>query len=156
MSSKYEKRSAQVLKISASGEAQSTARTDVAIRQHLVTADEPVERHGTDRGGSPLELLAASLIGCTNVIASRIAEDMAITLEEMKIGVTLGLDPAVLAEKEVDSVFPTVNMIVSAVSNASPQEIDLLKERLAKGCPVSALFRQAGSNVIETWNITRA
>lgn len=143
----------KTLKISASGEARSTARTDIAIRQHMVVIDEPVERHGTDIGGSPLELLAGSLIGCTNVIASRIAADMGITLDDMKIDVTLGLDPAVLAEKQVDSVFPTINMVVSALSNASPREIEVLKERLAKGCPVSALFRQAGSNVIETWKI---
>src|SRR5436305_14254814 len=39
----------------------------VDIRQHELTADEPVDHGGDDSGPSPQELLAASLASCTAV-----------------------------------------------------------------------------------------
>jgi len=39
----------------------------VAIRDHRLTADEPLEHGGDDSGPSPQELLAASLASCTAI-----------------------------------------------------------------------------------------
>ena len=39
----------------------------VAVRRHLLTADEPADEGGDDAGPSPQELLAASLASCTAV-----------------------------------------------------------------------------------------
>ena len=38
-------------------------------------------------------------------------------------------------------------------TDASPDQIDELKTRLAKRCPVSAILRKSGTEVIESWNI---
>jgi putative redox protein len=40
---------------------------DVTVREHRLTADEPVEMGGSDEGPSPQELLAASLASCTAI-----------------------------------------------------------------------------------------
>jgi putative redox protein len=40
---------------------------DLEIREHRLTADEPVEQGGDDDGPSPQELLAASLASCTAI-----------------------------------------------------------------------------------------
>jgi putative redox protein len=42
-------------------------RHTVTIRQHELTADEPVESGGTDEGPSPLELLVGSLASCVAI-----------------------------------------------------------------------------------------
>jgi putative redox protein len=44
-----------------------TLKHDVAIREHMVVADEPEENGGDDSGPSPQELLAASLASCTAI-----------------------------------------------------------------------------------------
>jgi putative redox protein len=41
--------------------------TDVAIRDHRLTADEPPDTGGENKGPSPTELLAASLASCTAI-----------------------------------------------------------------------------------------
>ena len=46
---------------------QSGFRHTVAVRQHELTADEPVDLGGTDEGPSPLELLAGSLASCVAI-----------------------------------------------------------------------------------------
>jgi putative redox protein len=40
---------------------------DIQVGNHTITADEPGEKGGDDRGPSPQELLAASLASCTAV-----------------------------------------------------------------------------------------
>jgi putative redox protein len=47
---------------------------EVEIRQHRLTADEPPELDGDDRGPSPQELLAASLAACTAITIDMYAE----------------------------------------------------------------------------------
>jgi putative redox protein len=49
-------------------------RQDVSIRDHSVTADEPVKHGGDDSGPSPQELLAASLASCTAITMEMYAE----------------------------------------------------------------------------------
>jgi putative redox protein len=41
--------------------------TEVEIREHRLTVDEPAADGGTDRGPRPTELLAASLASCTTI-----------------------------------------------------------------------------------------
>jgi len=47
---------------------------DIRIRDHIVTADEPLDAGGDDAGPSPQELLAASLASCTAVTMEMYAQ----------------------------------------------------------------------------------
>jgi putative redox protein len=47
---------------------------DVSVREHRLTADEPVAHGGEDSGPSPQELLAASLASCTAITMEMYAE----------------------------------------------------------------------------------
>ena len=47
---------------------------DISVREHRVTADEPVDHGGEDAGPSPQELLAASLASCTAVTMEMYAQ----------------------------------------------------------------------------------
>jgi putative redox protein len=46
----------------------------IDIRQHHLTADEPGEQGGDDRGPNPQELLAASLASCTAITIEMYAQ----------------------------------------------------------------------------------
>lgn len=39
---------------------------EIEARQHRLTADEPLNNHGTDKGPAPYELLLASLAACSS------------------------------------------------------------------------------------------
>lgn len=47
---------------------------DVQVRDHHLTADEPAEAGGDDRGPSPQELLAAALASCTAITMEMYAQ----------------------------------------------------------------------------------
>jgi putative redox protein len=47
---------------------------NVSIRDHRLTADEPVKHGGDDSGPSPQELLAASLASCTAITMEMYAD----------------------------------------------------------------------------------
>jgi putative redox protein len=51
-----------------------TYQHDVRVRDHHVSADEPIESGGDDTAPSPQELLAASLASCTAVTLEMYAE----------------------------------------------------------------------------------
>ncbi len=51
-----------------------TFQHDVRVRDHHVSADEPLESGGDDTAPSPQELLAASLASCTAVTLEMYAE----------------------------------------------------------------------------------
>ena len=42
-------------------------RTELSNEKHAILADEPIALGGSDQGMTPTELLAASLIACTNI-----------------------------------------------------------------------------------------
>lgn len=140
-------------RIPAKGEGKSVAKTVVRAGAHEFTIDEPVERHGTDEGPSPLEYLVGSFIGCTNVIASRIAGEMGITLHNDHIESEAEVDGAVLSGDDCPLVFPRLKFRVKGRTDATPDQIEELKRQLAARCPVSALFRQSGTEVVEEWDL---
>jgi len=140
-------------KIAAGGHAETAARTVISARRHQFIIDEPRERHGDDLGPTPLESLVGSFIGCTNVIASRIATEMRIELIDMCIGVEAEVDGAILDGADSKIAFPTLHLKVSVASNGTPEQIEQLRIQLAKRCPISVLFRQSGTNIVEDWSI---
>jgi putative redox protein len=48
--------------------------TEVRIRDHTLTVDEPKSDGGEDRGPTPQELLAASLVACTRITMEMYAQ----------------------------------------------------------------------------------
>ncbi len=140
-------------KIAAKGLCETANRTSVSIGHHDFFIDEPKERHGTDMAPSPLEYLVGSFVGCTNVIANHIAKDLGIRLADMQVDVEAELDGAVLRGSDVPVAFPTLRLVVKVKSDATPAQMDELKQLLAKRCPVSVLFRQSGTEVIEEWDV---
>ncbi len=141
-----------IMSMSATGE--THARTKINIRDVSSVIDEPEARGGTNQGLTPTETLMASLIGCTNVISKRIAHKMGIELGEMDIQLTAKFDRrGTMLEEEIDVPFSEVTMDIEIDTDATEEQINLLKIDLAKFCPIAKVLRGSGVNITENWII---
>ena len=141
-----------IMSMSATGE--THARTKINIRDVSSVIDEPEARGGTNQGLTPTETLMASLIGCTNVISKRIAHKMGIELGEMDIQLSAKFDRrGTMLEEEIDVPFSEVTMDIEIDTDATEEQIDMLKIDLAKFCPIAKVLRGSGVNIIENWII---
>lgn len=142
-------------KIRVVGNCPTHARTDLRARTHRFVIDEPEPRGGADQGPTPLETLLASFLGCTNVIANKIAAEMGIVLEafSMELVATLDTD-GINGIRDTLLPFPEIILTVKAVTAAPPEQMEILKARLAKRCPVSVILRGAGTKIIEDWRVS--
>lgn len=144
----------KLIKVALEGYAPTASLTEVRVRGHSFVIDEPPYRHGTDVGPTPLETLLGALIGCTNVIARRIALEMKIDLKIEKIDVLGHLDHRGIDRvADVPVPFPTIELKVQATTSASEQDMSRLREDLNARCPMSVILKQAGSQIVETWEI---
>ena len=147
-----EQKSEVIMSMSATGE--THARTKINIRDVSSVIDEPEARGGTNQGLTPTETLMASLIGCTNVISKRIAHKMGIELGEMDIQLSAKFDRrGTMLEEEIDVPFSEVTMDIEIDTDATEEQINMLKIDLAKFCPIAKVLRGSGVNIIENWII---
>lgn len=141
-----------IMSMSATGE--THARTKINIRDVSSVIDEPEARGGTNQGLTPTETLMASLIGCTNVISKRIAHKMGIELGEMDIQLSAKFNRrGTMLEEEIDVPFSEVTMDIEIDTDATEEQINMLKIDLAKFCPIAKVLRGSGVNIIENWII---
>ena len=141
-----------IMSMSATGE--THARTKINIRDVSSVIDEPEARGGTNQGLTPTETLMASLLGCTNVISKRIAHKMGIELGEMDIQLSAKFDRrGTMLEEEIDVPFSEVTMDIEIDTDATEEQINMLKIDLAKFCPIAKVLRGSGVNIIENWII---
>ena len=139
-----------------SGEAESHSRTLLRARDLIDVSDEPEVRGGTNEGMAPTEMALAALIACSNVITHKIAAknnieitkvDFEVDAEFNRLGVTL--------QEDVTVPFPEILLKINLVTNATEQELDILKRDLPKFCPVSKVFVASGSNVVTDWVVSK-
>jgi uncharacterized OsmC-like protein len=136
------------------GRCASHSRTDVSVRNVGVVIDEPAERGGTNQGPSPTETLMAALIGCTNVIAHKVAAKNGIRLEAMDIRLEADFDRrGVTLAEEIRVPFPSVTLHIDVVTDATEAQVETLKRELAMFCPLSKVLRESGSEVKDVWNV---
>lgn len=136
------------------GTCETHARTRISSRDLTGVIDEPAMRGGTNMGFTPTETLVASLIGCTNVITSRLAERMDISLENLSVSAEAEFDRRGAAlEAEIEVPFPSIRLTISAKSSGTPEQIEQLAAELGQHCPVSKVMRAAGTKIEEIWQI---
>ncbi len=130
------------------------ARTDITIRDLNTIIDEPEARGGTNVGPTPTEMLMSSLIGCTNVVSQRIAHRDGVHFAAMTIALHAKFDRRGAAmDEEIDLPFPVIMMTIDVTTDATPEQMDLIKTDLGRFCPVAKMMRAAGTVIEETWNV---
>ncbi len=135
-------------------DSETHARAKVTSRDLVSIIDEPLAREGTNQGLTPTETVLSSLMGCTNVVGHRLAHRMGIILEAMHIDLVCQLDRRGAAlETEVAVPFVEIHMDIHVKTAASPAQINILKNELAKFCPIAVMLRASGTHLTETWHI---
>jgi len=71
-----------------------TSRTasTVAVRDFSILADEPVEREGTNKGPTPLELVLVSLCAGINIATGRVAHQIGFVYSSLQVSARGELD----------------------------------------------------------------
>lgn len=140
------------VKTSVSATCPTHARSDISVRDVSMVIDEPEVRGGTNMGPSPTETALAALAGCTSVIGHKCAAKLGIEISNVTVDVTADFDRrGVTLEEEVDVPFEAVHVRVELDTDSSQDDINKLAAEVAKYCPLSKLFHQAGSKVHEEW-----
>ena len=140
------------VKLRADATSPSHSRSDISIRDLTVLIDEPVERGGTNAGPTPTDAALAALIGCTNVIGHKCAQSLGIDIGHLAISASCDFDRrGVTLSEEIDIPFERIQLTVRSDGPASADELQRVADEVAKYCPLSKLFRRAGTIIEETW-----
>jgi uncharacterized OsmC-like protein len=132
---------------------------DVVGSGHLIRSDAYADFGGQDAHPSPLAYLLASLSSCTQVTASVVAREQGIAIDSYAISVDGDFDPTVMVSgRETDAqhsdTFNAVRVDVALVTSATQAEVDRLAADVERRCPVSALFRRAGTPIATSWTVS--
>lgn len=147
-------REKNTVKLSIDGHCPSHSKTDISIRDVSFCIDEPVARGGTNEGPTPTDTALAALVGCTNVIGHKCADKLGVDIGHLDIKAIADFDRrGVTLAEEIDVPFVSVTLEVISHGPASQSEIDQVANEVAKYCPLSKLFRSAGTVVNENWSV---
>lgn len=141
-----------IVTLKAQAECPSHSRSDVTIRDLLFAIDEPAARGGTNAGPTPTDTALAALIGCTNVIGHKCAAKLGVDVGHLSIAAECDFDRrGVTLSEDIDLPFTAIRLTVTASGSATQEEIDSVATEVAKYCPLSKLFRAAGTTIEESW-----
>ncbi len=125
---------------------------NVEVRDVAFDIDEPEERGGTNKGPASTETALAALIGCTNTIGHKCANSLGIDIGHLGISAVSDFDRrGVTLEEEVEIPFTKIVLRVETSAAVSDGDLERLAAEVAKYCPLSKLFRQAGTEIQEEW-----
>jgi len=140
------------VKLRVSADCPSHSRADVNVRDLNFTIDEPEARGGTNLGPTPTETAIAALVGCVNVIGSKCAESLGVDIGRLTINAECEFDRrGVTLREEIEVPFTSEALEVIASGAADQEALNRVAAETEKYCPLSKLFRAAGTKVEVTW-----
>ncbi len=140
------------VKLRASAECTSHSRSSIKVRDLNFVIDEPEARGGTNLGPTPTDTALAALIGCVNVIGNKCARQMGVDIGNLKIDAECEFDRrGVTLEEEIEVPFAAVRLVVQSDGTADEAALARVGVETEKFCPLSKLFRAAGTKVEVLW-----
>ncbi len=137
----------------AKAECSTHTRADVSIRDLNFAVDEPTERGGSNLGPTPTDTAIAALIGCTNVIGNKCASKLGVDIGHLNIDANCQFDRrGVTLEEEIEVPFQSITLTVVSLGSASEEQLQLVAIEVAKYCPLSKLFKNAGTKLEVNWS----
>ncbi|MEE9256779.1 MAG: OsmC family protein [bacterium] len=120
-------------------------------------ADEPKAAGGNDEGPTPREMALGALAACVTVITHKAAKGLDFKYEDQSVEVRGTADPrgAKDADNGVSPNFDYVEVRITLVTDEPEDRIAELKRQHHGRCPISALFRESGCELVENWTIER-
>jgi putative redox protein len=140
--------------LEASASCPSHSLAKIRIRDLEFPIDEPTARGGTNLGPTPTDTAIAALVGCTNVIGHKCAQALNIDIGQLTIEARCDFDRrGVTLAEEIDVPFQKIVLNITCSGTAIESELAVLASEVAKFCPLSKLFRQAGTQIEEHWRL---
>ena len=135
------------------GERTGVERTDVTIRRHTFTLDEPVAAGGSDTAPAPLEYVVGALNGCVTVLVDLVAADHGIVVEHVRTEVVAEQDrDGIAGVPGVRTHFSAVRLDVQVTSSADESAFGELAAEVERRCPMVNLLRDAQVEVEVRWS----
>lgn len=127
-------------------------RSDVKLRSHALTVDEPRGIGGTDAGPTPVELVLAALGTCQEITYRAFATALGIPLEGVAVTVEGDIDfrGFFAIDPSIRSGFQQLRVTVELQSSASPEALEKLTATVNAHCPVLDMLK---TPVPATFNI---
>ncbi|MEP1209751.1 MAG: OsmC family protein [Rhizobiaceae bacterium] len=140
------------VKLKVEAQCPSHSLADISVRDLTFAIDEPTERGGTNKGPTPTDTAIAALIGCTNVIGHKCADSLGINIGHLNISAVADFDRrGVTLQEEIDVPFTQIALKIETGEVVSQADLERLAAEVGKFCPLSKLFKQAGTVINEEW-----
>lgn len=147
----------RIYTMQASAECKDAICSQVSVRNHVWTVDEPELFGGTDLGAAPLEYALGSAAAVTNCLVTLVSEEMGIEVKLRRVDVKADLDTwGFLGKAPVAKPFPGIVISIEGESPAKPQDVDQLFKEIIRRDPFTQMFAATGAEVVHDWNITHA
>lgn len=125
---------------------------EITVRDTGFKIDEPLERGGTNLGPAPTDTALSALAGCTNTIAHKCANKLGMDIGQLTISVVCDFDRrGVTLQDEIDVPFKRIELRIVTSKKIADKDLGELADEVAKYCPLSKLFKEAGTTIEEEW-----
>ncbi len=113
-------------------------RSDVTIRNHALTIDEPESIGGSDLGPSPAEVILAALGSCQEITYRAYATALGISLDSVSVELEGDIDfrGFFAVDETIRPGFEAIRARVKIESSAPAAELEKLREVVNSHCPV--------------------
>ncbi len=113
-------------------------RSDVTIREHSLTIDEPKGNGGSDMGPSPVEVILAALGSCQEITYRAYATALGIELDSVSVELEGDIDfrGFFAVDDTIRPGYENIRAVVTIKSNAPAAELQKLRDVVNAHCPV--------------------
>ncbi len=137
------------------------ARCAVTVKSgHTLISDEAPGfaggAGGTNAGPTPSGLLVAAFAADIPVMLARIAREIDLEIKSMRARVSIEYSPRGIAG--FPGYDPSMQKAISDIyiaTDGTAAQIDELKAQYLRRCPLHALFKNSGCEMIENWHVER-
>ena len=96
--------------------------------------------------------MLSALLACTNRITHKVAGRHDVTIDNLEVNMVAKFDRRCL-EEDLDVPFPEIDILIDMTTDADDDAVETIKREVPIFCPVSKVFRQAGTQVNNIWTI---
>ena len=117
---------------------QEGLRSEVSIRHHGLTVDEPAALGGADNGPNPVELILAALGSCQEITYRAYATVMGVPLDSVSVKMEGDIDLRgfFAVDESVRAGYEAIRGTVHVESSASEEQLQQLRAAVNGHCPV--------------------
>ena len=134
------KANAEAAKVSFASQSalQDGLRSEVSIRHHKLTVDEPEALGGADSGPNPVELILGALGSCQEITYRAYATALGIPLDNVSVTVEGDIDLRgfFAVDDSVRAGYQAIRGTVHLESTASEEQLHQLRDAVNAHCPV--------------------